>query len=345
MALGTPQARDAFIRDLCSAQAAARAGIVSSRAQSNDRTWLIWAQFCQDLAVDPWLTDDLDPIILLQVFAERYRTGALAPSRRPVKSRTVEGALRAVGQAFASVGAPDPRLTATGKTEFRLGRQLRGYSKADDPPHRVKPIPVQVIYHAANLARQHGTTESLAVMNMISMAFFFLCRPGEYTAPTGSNTPFRLCDVTFYVGLHRVLAPNATKEDLSHATFVCLTFTTQKKSVRGEVIGLGLSGGPFICPVLSLSRQVAHLTEHHAAPTTPLCTFYSNNKAHYVTASDISVTLQSISRYKPKPSCDISHDACYKGATTRYSVLAPPSDLPHPSQNKTKKLQQNNHKQ
>jgi hypothetical protein len=200
----------------------------------------------------------------------------------------VEGALRAVGQAFASMGAPDPRLTVTGKTEFRLGRQLKGYAKADDPPLRVKPIPIQVIYHAANLARQHGTVESLTIMNMICVAFFFLCRPGEYTAPTGDNHPFRL----FHIGMRKVLAPNATTNDLARATFVCLTFTNQKNSVRGEVIGLGLSGDPFTCPVLALARQVTHLLEHSFPTSTPICTFYSNNKTHYVTPRDITTTLR-----------------------------------------------------
>jgi hypothetical protein len=198
-----------------------------------------------------------------------------------------------VGQAFASMGAQDPRLTVTGKTEFRLSRQLRGYAKADDPPKRLKPIPIQVIYHAANLARQQNTTEALAIMNMICMAFFFLCRPGEYTAPTGDNTPFRLCDVTFYIGLRRILAPHATPADIARASFVCLVFTSQKNSVRGETIGLGLSGDPFTCPVLAVARQVTHLLHHQAPPTTPLCTFYSDNRAHYVTPRDISTTLKA----------------------------------------------------
>jgi hypothetical protein len=293
LALGTPEKRDAFLRDLRNAQAAARAGIVSSRATSNDNCWKIWADFCQDLLVDPWLTGATDPILLLQVFAERYRTGKLAPRGRPVKSRTVEGALRAVGQAFTSVGALDPRLTSRGSTEFRLSRQLKGYSKADPAPDRVKPVPISVIYHAANIAKQHGTVESLAVIHMICLAFFFLCRPGEYTKPTGDNAPFRLQDVTFYVGNRRILAPLATEDDLNRATFVTLTFTTQKNAVRGEVIGLGLSGDPFICPVQSVASRVRHLRQHNAPPATPLCTYYSNNKAHYVTPDDISLTLKS----------------------------------------------------
>jgi hypothetical protein len=178
MANSSPAARHAFFRDLGAAQTAAQTGIVSSQAASNNNAWVIWSRFCHDLTLDPWLTDEIDPILLLQVFAERYRTGELAPRGRPVKSRTVEGALRAVGQAFTSVGAMDPRLTPTGKTEFRLSSQLRSYGKVDDPPAQVKPIPVQVIHHAANLAHQHGTVEAMAVINMICLAFFFICCPG-----------------------------------------------------------------------------------------------------------------------------------------------------------------------
>jgi hypothetical protein len=198
-----------------------------------------------------------------------------------------------VGQAFASVGSQDPRLTADGKTTFRLSRQLRGYSKEDPPPDRVKPVPIAVIHHASSLAQHHGNIESIAIVSMMCLAFFFLCRPGEYTAPTGNNAPFRLIDVTFYVGSRRILAVNATADDLNRATFVTLTFTTQKNAVRGEVIGLGLSGDPFVCPVLATARQVRHLLLHNAPPNTPLCTYYYNNRAHYVTPKDITITMQA----------------------------------------------------
>jgi hypothetical protein len=69
LALGTTKTRDVFLRDLRSAQAAARAGIVSSRAAANDRSWKIWADFRRDLLVDPWLTGTADPILLLAYHA------------------------------------------------------------------------------------------------------------------------------------------------------------------------------------------------------------------------------------------------------------------------------------
>jgi hypothetical protein len=87
---------------------------------------------------------------LLQIYAARYRVGAIAPSGSPVKTYTVEAALCAMGQTFAALGYKDPRLQDTGKIDFRLHRQLQAYNKADPPPHRVKPVPLQVIQQAVN---------------------------------------------------------------------------------------------------------------------------------------------------------------------------------------------------
>jgi hypothetical protein len=66
------------------------------------------------LSCDPLLADIDDPMPLLQIFAARYRVGMLAPSTHAVKARTVEGALCAIGQMFASLGCPDPRLQSSG---------------------------------------------------------------------------------------------------------------------------------------------------------------------------------------------------------------------------------------
>jgi hypothetical protein len=101
--------------------------------------WSTWAAFCHTLHQDPWLSDIDDPIPILQIYANRYRVGTLAPSGSPVKARTVEAALRAVGQTYAALGFPDPRLQDSGRLDFRLHRQLQYYGKEDPPPSRVKP--------------------------------------------------------------------------------------------------------------------------------------------------------------------------------------------------------------
>ena len=74
---------------------------------------------------------------------------------------------------------------------------------------------------------------------MIIIAFFFLLRPGEYTGTKSDSSPFRLSDVTFSVRRTVFNTESATDNNLASATFVILTFTTQKHGVRGEKIGHG----------------------------------------------------------------------------------------------------------
>ncbi len=112
-----------------------------------DTHWTIWSAFCRDLCCDPLLQSIEDPMPLLQIFASRYRVGILSPSRTAVKSRTVEGALRSVGQTIATLGYREPRLQPPGKLDIRLLQQLQAYSKEDPAPTRVKPIPLQVLQH------------------------------------------------------------------------------------------------------------------------------------------------------------------------------------------------------
>ena len=168
----------------------------------------------------------------------------------------MEGALRSVGQTLASVGAADPRLTAHGDLDFRLKRMLACYAKADDPPHRVKPIPVPILRHVMAQALNAGDPFPMACADMICLAFFFLLRPGEYTGTVTASQPFQLRDVRFFIGQLALSTLTAPPEHLLTATFVSLEFSTQKNGVRGEVIGLGRSGDPNFCPVLAAARRV-----------------------------------------------------------------------------------------
>jgi hypothetical protein len=80
-----------------------------------------------------------------------------------------------------------------------------------------------------------------------------------------------MADVQFYIGNRRVSATVATDDDLSQATFVTFTSTTQKNYVRNEAVGLGRSGNPFVRPVASAVQRVRHLHDNLAQPTAPLC--------------------------------------------------------------------------
>jgi hypothetical protein len=212
----------------------------------------------------------MDPIPLLRLFARRYRTGIIAPSGSPVRSRTVEGALRAIGQTLASLGCDDPRLQPSGKLDLRLQRQLKAYQKQDPPPNRVKPIPFPIIAHAAHLCRLADNPQSNTVADMLLLGFYFLLRPGQYAwTENPDSCPFRYCDIHLVRGTRHLDLTSASEHDIRSATSVALELTRQKNGVQGELVGLARSGDPQWCPVLAIINRVLHFRLHRAPPTTP----------------------------------------------------------------------------
>ena len=135
------------------------------------------------------------------------------------------------------------------------------------------------------------------------LAFFFLLRPGEYSGlpVTASNDLFRLQDVGVWIG-HRRLDPlHSPPPDIVSATFVTLTFTSQKNGVRGETLGHGRSGHPTLCPVAALARRILALRAAGAAPLTPLNAFRPTPLApwQFVRPADITALLRRTVRLLP----------------------------------------------
>jgi hypothetical protein len=91
----------------------------------------------------------------------------------------------------------------TGNIDFHIQRQLKAWTREDDPPSRVNPIPVQLIltilaiaYHDTN-----PTTEAAkAIAYMAVSAFYYLLRPGEYTDTATDDAAFRLQDLQLFAG-------------------------------------------------------------------------------------------------------------------------------------------------
>ena len=295
-----PSTKADFISDFCAAQQAVRHGISAGRARSTSTTWTIWETFTIDLGIDPFLQAIEDPVPILQVFAQRIRSGKLAANGNPVRARSAEDYLRFVAQTFLSVGSPDPRLNSSGKTDFRLLRMIRSWKREDPPPNRVKPVPVQVIRRIAFIASFATHPLIMCTSDMILLAFFFLLRPGEYTDGSNRDTnsqPFLFSSAQLFIGPRRLNFATATDAELLAATFGSLTFDNQKNGVRGEVIGLSTSGDPIVCPVRAIARRIIHLRASGAPTTAPLARCYHNNKTHKVTSSLITSTLRASVRF------------------------------------------------
>lgn len=133
---------------------------------------------------------------------------------------------------------------------------ISAWKKQDPPPNRVKPVPLRVIHSISFIAQASFNPLVIAISDMIAIAFFFLLRPGEYTATKSDTQPFDFKSVQLFVGDHRLNLRTASVPTLLSATFASLTFEKQKNGVEGEVIGLAKSGDPYLCPVKAIARRI-----------------------------------------------------------------------------------------
>jgi hypothetical protein len=102
----------------------------------------------------------------------------------------------------------------------------------DDPPTRVKPIPVKILMVIISLAfGEHHSKANEAIADMTTITLFYILRPGEYTGTTNDGAAFRLCDLQLWVGNQAVDVMHVMESQLFTSTSASLVFTTQNNRV------------------------------------------------------------------------------------------------------------------
>ena len=215
------------------------------RAADAGRQFARWAVWCAAFNQCPTLADLEDPFPFLACYAYGYRCGELAPGGSAVRARTAENAVRLIGQTLENLGHGDPRVNEkTRRMDKRFTRLWRDWKHYDDPPRRVKPIPLPILMEAQRLADQSGSVALRTAARLMWIAYFFLCRPGEYCAVVDSNHFFRLRDVCLYLADKALDLGRAPDASLMAASCAMLEFTDQKNSRRGEKTTQCHSGHP-----------------------------------------------------------------------------------------------------
>lgn len=255
------------------------------RARTGVRQYERFHDFCASFNIS---TADFlayeDHFPFLSAYAFQYRCGELAPGGSAVKSRTAEDAVRLISQTFQMLGLGDPRTDpATRRMDSRWTRLWKDWKHYDDPPKRVKPIPLGILLEAQRLADESGSIALQATARMMWVAFFFLCRPGEYCATVDGNHFFRLCDVALKFGSHVLDLERAPDAELRAAAYAELEFTDQKNHNRGEKVGQYDSGHASASATKAIAEQVIHLRNNGASNDAPLCSYMHNDQWYLVT--------------------------------------------------------------
>ena len=192
--------------------------------------------------------------------------------------------------------------------DFRLTTlSYQAWLKTDDPPSRVKSLPLPLLTNVVASATQEVTPLSHATSECLILGFYFQLRPGEYLGHQNDalDTLFCLCDVGLWIGARSLNLETCTDADLLAATFATLTFTRQKNGVRNKTIGHGRSGHPTLCPVLALVSRVRALRRHvHAPPSAPINAFATTPGSplqHVQKSADITRRLRLALANHPDP--------------------------------------------
>jgi len=256
-----------------------------------DRWWKAWTEHNTEFyGTDPsHQAPDTDRLLTFAVAVREGRYGL----GDQVKVQSVERALRHVAQKFVLDGHPDPRRASPAQQSLDLpiARLIKSYQDEDPPPQPKLALPVSTI---TALALNYRWTPHLdAVTDLVTIAFFYLLRVGEYTCPGNPRDkrtiPIRICDVRLWRqgGLLPHSSTLATLLTADSATF-CIANT--KNGTKGAVIHHDAFGGP-ICPIAALARRIANLRHH--PPSTNLDTVYhSSGRVTRVTDRDIGIAVR-----------------------------------------------------
>lgn len=186
-----------------------------------------------------------------------------------------------------------------------LADQIRGYKRLDPKAKPQYAVPVSVIEHIHHQAHttpnphwshQVKTTRA-ATADLITVAFYFLLRVGEYTRPAKSRSdtltvPFRVGDITLRDANHHRIDPTAPLEQLLTATEATMKIENQKNGMQGGVIHQEATGLPH-CPIKALARRIHNIMSNGGTLFTPIYQSYTApGKAYYISPQQVTAMVR-----------------------------------------------------
>jgi integrase len=198
-----------------------------------------------------------------------------------------------VAQAIVLAGYDDPRRSFGSKDlDLPFSKLLRSYKTQDPVPKPQLALPVRAVQCAVNFYENKKTPLARAIADLLTIAFFFLLRPGEYTMPTTKTkrrtVQFRRKDVRFFKA-GNILPHSSSLETLRGADAVRLFLDNQKNGQRGATMHHTALLGPF-CPVKALANRVHHLFQ--IAPTHPELPISFVGLGSHVTSYNITLAVR-----------------------------------------------------
>jgi hypothetical protein len=190
----------------------------------------------------------------LLTFAVAVREGKFGLGAT-VKVQSVERALRHVTQKLVLDGHSNPRkaLPAQQQLDLPISWLLKGFQDSDPVVEPKLALPMLTI---SAISQNYQLNLHLDVVaDLVTVAFFYLLRDGEYTSPAQSRAkhtiPLQRSDIRLWK--NGILLPHsAGLTTLLMADSVTICIANTKNGTKGAVIHHDAFGGP-ICPVAALA--------------------------------------------------------------------------------------------
>jgi hypothetical protein len=175
--------------------------------------------------------------------------------------------------------------------------------RRNDPPSIPQlAVPITVPIQCFNTANISTSNRAKATADLALIAFFYLLRVGEYTAPrtvkrnntwvrTTRTIQFRIQDVGFWKD-DKQLDRHSPLEVLLTADAATLKISNQKNGKMGQTIHQETFTEDH-SPVKALARRVHHILTHGGDNTTLLCMYEKDNSLIAVTPTDMINSIRN----------------------------------------------------
>ena len=276
-------------------------GITVQNAKAREKYWKAWTGYCDECSADPYLEclSRCEQGVLLTGFAARVRTGAYGYGDQ-VRVQTVTQALAAISTTCQLVGKQSPVYESEGEYILPLRRLTEGFRRQDPPSIPQLAVPVELPEMAAHLAYLTKNEHAHAVGDLITIAFYFLLRSGEYTKPrmvqrngemvhATRTKQFRVMDVGFWKD-GRILSRHSPLQELEQADSVTLKISNQKNGRTGQTLHHETTGSKGA--VAALARRIHHILSNGGDEKQLICDVSANETWSSVAGSDIVAAVR-----------------------------------------------------
>ena len=169
---------------------------------------------------------------------------------------------------------------------------LREAKRPDPPPIRQQALPNTTVRAAVAQAASVDTDGGRALAALITIAFFFLLRVGEYTPGNEDKqtVPLRKADLTLWRGTSRI--PHDAPDSALHAaTAVTICLENSKNGKKGCTLHHESSGDPGFDPVQAAAARLSVL--RGLPGTTPISVWIdAQGRRRHITSRQVRATLR-----------------------------------------------------